>query len=196
MRGPSYLFMTLLCALIVGLSIWALLSVIESCSSPSYAKLISDAGGSCTEYWFNRYQTFIAALIAFGGAATTIFTMWRQTERAAADGAVNALNRYAALLRTIITYYQDAYRDDMFQKLLASANGPEARLISADNLLGPDQEAVSAFLDRAVTAAETTRRRETNKPVQKQVGPIYTACIESIWYRKHHLQQGGAVRDL
>ncbi|HZR75669.1 hypothetical protein [Bradyrhizobium sp.] len=196
MQRPSNLVLALFCSLLIGISINVTLFVVETCSAASYAKLISDAGGSCTEYWLNRYQTFIAAIIAFTGAALTILMMRRQTERTSADAAVNSLNRYAAILRTTVSYYEECYNQEMFQKLLAAANGTEARLISADNLLGPDQEAVSAFLDRSITAANAKRRGEVGGRAQKHVGPIYTACIESIWYRKHHLEHGGKVADL
>jgi hypothetical protein len=66
-----------------------------SCTQPLYADLIkTTAGGSCLEFWFNRYQTFIAAVVALFGAALTVNTMWRQTEAVRADEAEMRLARY------------------------------------------------------------------------------------------------------
>ena len=197
MRMPGALSMWLLAAVLIALSIDASLFLIWSCSQPSYIKLIGDAGGSCTEYWFNRYQTFIAAIIAIAGAAVTVNTMWRQTERASADAALNTLNRYAATLQTIYNCYDNSYQDEMLRKLEMTANSTEARVAMADNLLGPDQDIFGAFLDRAISAARLKRSpANSDKPMLKQVVPLYKACIESLFYRKHHLQNGGAVADL
>jgi hypothetical protein len=54
-------------------AIWALLlMLIAKCQSPGYTKLVAEAGNSCLEFWFNRYQTFIAGVLAITGALATI----------------------------------------------------------------------------------------------------------------------------
>ena len=96
MRMPSFSILVLFGAMGFGLFIDALIFMNLNCAQSGYAELIrSTAGGSCPEFWFNRYQTLIAAMIALLGAAITVNAMWRQTEAMRADEAITRLARYS-----------------------------------------------------------------------------------------------------
>jgi hypothetical protein len=204
MRMPSSTILIVLGSLSLGLFIDALFFMNLSCTQPLYADLIrTTAGGSCPEFWFNRYQTFIAAVVALIGAALTVNTMWRQTEAVRADEAEMRLARYSGALLDVMLRYNDVeptadnadnltFRD--FDKATDIQTIREAMI---DAALGPDRVIVATLMHRARVAALATYHEQLDVESNAiSVVPIYKALCASIFQRREMLREGTSVYDI
>jgi hypothetical protein len=164
MRMPSSSTLVMLGAIGLGLFIDALFFMNLSCTQPLYAELIrTTAGGSCPKFWINRYQTFVAALIALLGATITVNAMWRQTESMRADQAEMRLARYSAAFLDMMIRYHDLepmrdneIGDEAKPRYRVFDNATDAQTIREamiDAALGPDRYIVGTFVARARLAA-------------------------------------------
>jgi hypothetical protein len=192
----------------LGLCIDALIFMNLSCVQPGYADLIRNtAGGSCPEFWFNRYQTLIAALIALLGAAITVNMMWRQTEAMRADEAVTHLARYlSAFLDLMIRYHdlepmQDNEKvEDAQPRIRDFDNSTDVQTIReamTDAALGPDRFVVGTFVARMRGAAFVQFYGQPDTAVNAiSVDPLYRALCDSVGQRRGLLREGVTVYDI
>ena len=177
----------------------------SSCFQPSYMKLIDEtAGGYCVEFWLNRYQAFIAALIALLGAAVTVNTMWRQTEATRADEAERRMARYSSAFLDAMIQYTDlepmrsneAIQDakPRYEIFDAATNVPAIREAMIDAVLGPDWYIVGTFVDR-MRLATLTRFYAQPDPLENaiSVDPLFKALCSSIVQRQELLREGASV---
>ena len=77
--GRNFLIGALAFAATLNVTFW----LIWSCDVPTWAKLIEQSGGSCPEFWFNRYQTLVAGTAALIGAWITVRASRQHTEESA-----------------------------------------------------------------------------------------------------------------
>jgi hypothetical protein len=175
-----------------------------SCTQPLYADLIkATAGGSCPEFWFNRYQTFIAAVVALFGAALTVNTMWRQTETARADEAEMRLARYASALLDVMLLYHDVEAppdgadNSTFRDFDKATDAQIIREAMVDAVLGPDRFLVATLVSRARLAAMAVFYEQLDEDSNGlSITPIYNALLASISLRKEMLREGMSVYDI
>jgi hypothetical protein len=193
-------------AIIVALAINVGFPLIWSCASPSWSKLIDAGGGSCVEFWLNRYQTLIAGLAALGGAWITIRTMQRQTETLRSDEADRRLSSYASALLSIMEQHENAKAPAEGESMAeAEANlrrlndttdgiGRQAML---DSIMGPDKAMVAMFIN-ACRFSALGRVYGNSETLQytKLTWPLYTALTNGIMKRRSMLSEGAKVSDL
>jgi len=192
----------------LGLFIDALFFMNLSCTQPLYAELIrTTAGGSCPEFWFYRYQTLIAALIALLGAAVTVNAMWRQTEATRADAAEMRLARYSgAFLDVMIRYHElEPMRDNeteaeakpRYRAFDSTTDAQTIREAMIDAALGPDRFIVGTFVSRTRLAGLARFYEEPDAEANAiSVDPIYRALCRSVLQRTELLREGARVYDI
>jgi hypothetical protein len=202
---PTSSILVLLSAVGLGLFIAALIFMNLSCARPGYAELIrTTAGGSCPEFWFNRYQTLIAALIALLGAAVTVNMMWRQTEAMRADAAETRLARYlGAFLDLMIRYHEvEPMRDNETEEKAEprlrvfndTTDVQTIREAMIDAALGPDRFIVETFVRRSRAAALARFYGQPDTEANAiSVDPLYRALCESVRQRREFLREGLSV---
>jgi hypothetical protein len=201
---PSSTILIVLGSLSLGLFIDALFFMNLSCTQPLYADLIkTTAGGSCPEFWLNRYQTFIAAVVALLGAALTVNTMWRQTEAVRADEAEMRLARYSGALLDVMLRYSnvepspDDTDNPTFRDFDRATDVQSIREAMIDAVLGPDRFIVATLMSRARLAALATFHVELDEESNDiSLVPIYEALCLSIAQRREMLREGTSVYDI
>jgi hypothetical protein len=156
------------------------------------------------EFWINRYQQLIAAVIALVAAVITVYEMRRQAEVARRDVAERALTRHnMAILGVMDRYTQVFITDDeqeMQKRLQAFRDATDdvnVRSVMADSLLGKDQPMVAFFLNSARFAALAKAfDNPEHEQHQNMVWPLYTAITNGINERKRRLLEGASVSSL
>jgi hypothetical protein len=185
---------------VVGLELFVWL--LATCSSPDWTKLIEGSGGSCVEFWFNRYQSLIAGLLALGGAWITVQTMKNQSERSRADEAERRLAQYAAAIRTVEMEYRKATADDAGQTealkriedLRVAANAPILVAALMDSILGPETEMLSRYLYFVV--ADASAKAHGSRMRYDFVWGLFMDITGDIIRRQEILASGGRISEL
>jgi hypothetical protein len=192
----------------LGLFIDALFFMNLSCTQPLYAELIrATAGGSCPDFWFNRYQTLIAALIALLGAVVTVNALWRQTEAMRADQAEMRLARYSGAFLDVMIRYHDLepMRDNeteaeakpRFRVFDDTTDAQAIREAMIDAALGLDRFIVGTFVSRTRLAALARFYGQPDTDANAiSVDPIYRALCRSVLQRRELLREGVRVYDI
>jgi len=149
--GQRFLIGAVLVALGMNLLSW----VTRSCDAPLWIKLIETNGGSCVEFWFNRYQTLIGGLAALCGAWINIKAMHRQSETLRSDEAERRLSRYAAALLTVMEKHENAKaipdgnppaEGEAYLRDLNAATDGDPRQAMMDGIMGLDKAMVALLL--------------------------------------------------
>lgn len=115
-------FLTALGVIVVALSgYWLFAWMQAACTLPA---IVETRPLSCAEYWFNRYQTFLAAIIALGGAIATIAVVRYQTlsaERVARRTESEAETAVKEIIRARTEIFAEVWRgiDWVFEPDLA-----------------------------------------------------------------------------
>jgi hypothetical protein len=194
--GKSFLIGGIGFAIAVNVCSWLMLT----CDHEPWAGLIN--GGSCAEFWLNRYQAFIAGMAALGGAWITIATMRRQSERARSDEAERRLALYAVGLLDLMKNYgwctefgigqTEALK--RIEDLKVASNSPVLRGALMDGILGPEINMLSLFLNLIVVAAAA--HVNGNHHYDDMIWPLYMSLTEDINTRQSMLMAGAKVSEL
>ena len=101
-------------ALILAIAVWSMASP-GMCAAPPFTFAIAAGQATwCFEFWLNRYQTLIAALIAGLVAIFTgifVYRQWRETRAQAAFYRRSILREDASRLATLILEAKDMRRE-------------------------------------------------------------------------------------
>lgn len=198
-EGKRFLLAAAVFAIAFDLCVW----MMSSCGDQPWAKLID--GGSCAEFWFNRYQTLLGGMAALAAAWMTVRTMHRQAETERADEAERRLTRYASALLDILDVHEKirplapgaALADaDVALRELNTAIDGEARQATLDNIMGPDKTMVAFFTNCCRFSAAEVVFGKPDRQHRNMVWPLYAALTDGIRQRQTKLLSGARVSDL
>lgn len=198
------LAVAVLAVLAIGVAVW----LMESCYNANWRTIINQgSGGSCFEFWVNRYQTLLTGLAALIAALITVGAMHRHAETARADEAERALTRYAVAILEVMDKHEEATpargnetRQDAekrLQALYAAAADATVRSAMIDSVLGRDQAMVAMFVNCCrMSAAARVYGQPEDRRHQNMIWPLYTALSDGINQRRARLREGARVSDL
>jgi hypothetical protein len=189
----------LLLAVVLG---WALLLWFsDKCDIAAIAR---EAHAGCTEYWFNRYQTLMAAIAALSAAGIAVAWDRRRLDRERADAADRQLGKYAsklidvAFLHANITLMETAeQKQAAWGQLAETIDSEQFRQALIDPLMGEDTHALGGLQLCAKFGGLATAHGQNEFVFAKQaVQPLYLALQTSIRQRRAALQKGRRIEEL
>jgi hypothetical protein len=188
-------------AAILAILAWFVPWAHEKCLTLPATTLVS----GCAEYWFHRYQTLIAGLVALLAGLVVIHDIRCHTEASRADQAERMLTGLADAIVDIMQKYEavfalepDPSNDrELLQKLEAATDRSEIKSGLIDSLMGQDAAMLALYVNHCrFSATRRMSRREDQMSDNKIIWPLYAELIDSINQRKAELRNGTRVSTL
>jgi hypothetical protein len=199
--GRRFLVGSVFVGLGINIGFW----LIQSCDAPLWLKLIEAGGGSCAEFWLNRYQTLIGGGAALAGAWITIRAMYRQSETLRSDEADRRLSRYAAALLSVMEKHENAKpipdgeptaEGEAYLRDLNATTDGDARQAMTDGIMGPDKSMVALFINSCRFSAIAKVFGRPDNRHTNMTWPLYMALTNGITVRQAMLLKGAKISDL
>ena len=191
-------------AAVVGVAINIFAWLQQTCTQPLVLTAVEGrAAAGCAEFWLNRYQTLIAAILAIAGAWLTIQAMRRQTDAQRGDAADQRLSRYATTFNKMMIALDQVEEanmhksaSEMLRPFDEASDHPILSEALTDGIFGTDTEMIGWFLNNASTFAYSTAHGTNDDGAAHVVFPLFIAISESITMRQELLRRGRSVEDL